>query len=103
MRTDMEDLALAYDRDGDGWKVDMMLGAVFQIEAGEGVLAARVEHAPARTAQLTPVDPDAFMLNMVMVRFHRDEAGNVVGLDYSNPAVRDLRFTRLSDGSRAGG
>jgi hypothetical protein len=75
------------------------VGAIFQIEAGEGVLVARVEHSPDRTVELTPVDPDTFMLSMVMVRFHRDGAGNVTRLDYSNPAVRDLRFTRLTDGA----
>jgi CubicO group peptidase (beta-lactamase class C family) len=73
------------------------LGAVFQIEAGEGVLVARLEHSPDRAVELSPVDPDTFVLSMMMVRFHRDEAGNVVALDNSSPAVRNIRFTRLSD------
>ena len=31
------------------------------------------------------------------VRFRRDKAGKVVGFDYSNPVVRNIKFTRLSD------
>ena len=46
--------------------------------------------------------PTALVLNIlvasvVTVRFHRDETGNVVALGYSNPVLRDVRFTRLND------
>lgn len=83
------------------------IGAVFQIEAGDGGEGRRVaglEHAPDRTVQLTPVDPDTFILSRISD--HRDEAGAVVGFDYSNPVVRNIPFTLLSDraaGAPAGG
>jgi hypothetical protein len=34
---------------------------------------------------------------MVMMRFRRDRAGMVVGLDFSNPVLRKVKFTRLSN------
>ena len=92
-QADLEALAGRYESDE--------LGAVFRIEPGAGVIVARLEHAPEETVELTPVDPDTFMMRMMMMRFRRDEAGNVIGLDYTTPAVRDLRFTRLGD--RTGG
>jgi hypothetical protein len=33
----------------------------------------------------------------MMVRFQRDSAGKTVALDYSNPVVRSVRFTRVGD------
>jgi CubicO group peptidase (beta-lactamase class C family) len=73
------------------------LGAVFRIEAGDGGIVGRLEHSPDVTVELTPVDPDTFMMRMMVMRFQQDGAGNVVGFDFSIPTVRDLRFTRLSD------
>jgi hypothetical protein len=70
---------------------------VFQIEAGEGGLLLRLAHAPARAVGFRPVAPDVFQVGLVTVRFHRDETGNVVALGYSNPVLREVRFTRLSD------
>jgi hypothetical protein len=32
---------------------------------------------------------------MVMMRFRRDKSGKVVGLDFTNPALRKVKFTRL--------
>ena len=40
------------------------------------------------------VDPEAFQLGRIIVRFIRDEAGTIVGLDYSNPVLRRVSFTR---------
>jgi cell envelope opacity-associated protein A len=34
---------------------------------------------------------------MQTIRFQRDQAGKVVALDLSNPALRKVRFTRVSD------
>jgi CubicO group peptidase (beta-lactamase class C family) len=73
------------------------IGSVFQIAAGERGLMVRLAHAPARTLEVRPVAPDTFQAGMVTVRFHRNETGNVVALGYSNPVLRDVTFTRLSD------
>ena len=47
------------------------------------------------------VDHEAFQFGPIMVRFVRDEAGNVVALDYSNPVLRSVAFTRTVDGAHA--
>jgi hypothetical protein len=57
----------------------------------------RLEHTPARSLELKPVDRDTFQISMMTVRFHRDKAGKVVALDYSNQLIRNVKFTRLSD------
>lgn len=44
-----------------------------------------------------PVNRDTFMLSRMTVRFQRDKGGKVVAFDYSNPVVRNIKFTRLSD------
>ena len=73
------------------------LRAVFQFEPkGDGLLA-RLEHTPSRSLEIKPVDRDTFQIARVTVRFRRDQTGKVVALDYSNPALRNVKFTRLSD------
>lgn len=73
------------------------IGTVFQIEPKGDGLQVRLEHTPGRSLELKPVDRDAFQLSRMTVRFQRDKAGKVVALDYSNPLIRNVRFTRLSD------
>lgn len=51
----------------------------------------------SRAFELTPVERDTYQLGRMMLRFRRDEAGNVVGLDYSNPVLRGVEFTRMGD------
>ena len=76
------------------------IGSVFRIAAGEGALIATLEHSPARRLPFRPVDRDAFQASRVMLRFQRDPAGKVAAFVYSNPLVRGVKFTRLSDGVR---
>jgi Domain of unknown function (DUF3471) len=73
------------------------IGTVFQVEPEADSLAVRLEHTPSRSLEFKPVDRDTFQIGRVTVRFQRDKAGKVVALDYSNPVVRNIRFTRLSD------
>jgi CubicO group peptidase (beta-lactamase class C family) len=73
------------------------IGTVFLMEPkGDGLLA-RLEHTPSRSLELKPVDRDTFQISRVTVRFHRDKSGKVVALGYSNPLIRNVKFTRLSD------
>lgn len=73
------------------------IGTVFQIEPkGDGLLA-RLEHTPSRSLEFKPVAPDTFQISRVTVRFQRDKSGKIVALDYSNPLLRNVKFTRLSD------
>ena len=71
------------------------IGSVFQIAAGQNGLALILEHLPARRVEVTPVDRDTFQRGGITVRFHRDSAGRVVALDFSNPVNRNIKFTRV--------
>jgi hypothetical protein len=42
-----------------------------------------------------PVDRDTFQFRGMIVRVTRDKAGAVVGMDYSNPVLRNITFTRV--------
>ncbi len=73
------------------------IGTVFRIEPmGEG-LVIRLEHSPAKSLEFKPVDRDTFQFSRMTIRFHREEAEKVVAFDYSNPMLRNVKFTRLSD------
>ncbi len=73
------------------------MGSVMEMVPEKGGLVMRFYRNPAKALQLRPVDRDTFMLSMMTVRFLRDKDGKVVGYDYSNPVVRNIKFTRLSD------
>lgn len=57
----------------------------------------RFENAPEKATDLTPVERDAYMLRMMIVRFRRDASGKVTGFVYDNPVVKGIQFTRLGD------
>jgi CubicO group peptidase (beta-lactamase class C family) len=71
--------------------------AVFEITPGKDSLMGRANDAPGAALELRPVDRDTFQLAGVILRFRRDKDGKVVAVDYSNPVVRNIKFTRLSD------
>lgn len=73
------------------------LRAVFQMAPGTDGLMVRLNDSPSRSSELAPVDRDTFQRGMMTVRFLRDEAGKVVALDFSNPVLRKVNFTRVSD------
>ncbi|HEY0098606.1 MAG TPA: hypothetical protein VGB76_06595, partial [Pyrinomonadaceae bacterium] len=73
------------------------LGAFFDMAPGKDGLKGRANDSPVALPEFRPVDRDTFQLGGVILRFLRDKAGKVVALDYSNPLVRNIKFTRLSD------
>lgn len=75
------------------------IGTVFQIEPKGDGLQVRLEHTPSRSLELKPVDSDTFQIARMTVRFQRDKDGKVVSLGYSNPLIRNVKFTRLSNRS----
>jgi hypothetical protein len=81
----------------DGRYESEELGSVFEIVPAKGALTMRFERAHEKSLELTPVERDTWMRNLMIVRFRRDASGRVVGFDYGNPVVRDIRFTRLGD------
>jgi hypothetical protein len=73
------------------------LKAVIQMAPGKGGFMGRINETPADGVEFKPVDRDTFQLGMLTIRFRRDTTGKVVGLDFSNPVLRNIKFTRLSD------
>ncbi|MDQ1593073.1 MAG: hypothetical protein QOG71_3700 [Pyrinomonadaceae bacterium] len=73
------------------------LGAVFEMSPGKDGLKGRANDSPAALPEFKPIAPDTFQLAGVILRFRRDKAGKVVSLDYSNPLVRNVTFTRQSE------
>ena len=71
------------------------LGAVFEVAPGSEGLTIRLNGG--QILEFAPVERDAFQRGMMTVRFRRDGDGKVVALDYSNPMLRNLKFTRLGD------
>ncbi len=73
------------------------LRAVFQMAPGTDGLMVRLNDSPGPGFELAPVDRDTFQRGRMTVRFLRDKAGKVVALDLSNPVLRKINFTRVSD------
>jgi CubicO group peptidase (beta-lactamase class C family) len=73
------------------------VGTVFQIAPGKDGLVVHLEGSSGKGSEIRPVYRDTFQISRVSVRFLRDKDGKVVAFDYSNPVVRNIKFTRLSD------
>lgn len=70
------------------------IGAFFDMTVVNNVLRGRANDAPGDGFIFTPVKPDTFQLAGVTLHFIRNKAGEVVALDYSNPIVRHIKFTK---------
>jgi CubicO group peptidase (beta-lactamase class C family) len=75
------------------------LGSVFVVSLGKNGLVVNLANSPNQTLPLKPVDTDAFQISRMIMRFVRDKNGKVISLDYSNPVVKNIKFTRLHDDS----
>ena len=73
------------------------IGAVFHVMPAEGGFSLRLEHSPERALHFKPVERDVYQFSRMTIRFHRDAAGEVSRLEYSNPVMRDVRFRRVGD------
>jgi CubicO group peptidase (beta-lactamase class C family) len=78
------------------YKSDELM-AVFEMTPGKDGLLGRANDAAGEPLVFKPVDRDTFQFAGVILRFTRDKAGKVVGLDFTNPVLRKVEFTRLSD------
>jgi CubicO group peptidase (beta-lactamase class C family) len=74
--------------------------AIFDANPGKSGLA--VQANAGNTIEFKPVERDTFMIGQMLLRFTRDKAGKVTGLEYSNPLLRNVKFTRAGD-LRVGG
>jgi CubicO group peptidase (beta-lactamase class C family) len=73
------------------------LTATLELMPGKQGLTARLNGARPLGLEFRPVDPDTFQFTNFTLRFARDNAGNVVGIDFHSPVFRNVKFTRLSD------
>ena len=72
-------------------------GSAFRVVPGKDSLVFHLEGSSGKGSEIRPVARDTFQISRVTVRFLRDKDGKVVGYDYSNPVVRNLKFTLVSE------
>jgi CubicO group peptidase (beta-lactamase class C family) len=70
------------------------LTSVFEARLGKEGLMIQVNDSPRALAEFNPVARDTFLAGGSLVRFTRDSSGKVIGLDYSNPVLRKVKFIR---------
>ncbi len=68
--------------------------ATFEVTPGKEGLAVRANEA--NTVEFKPIERDTFQIGGSLLRFRRDNNGKVVGLEYSNPLLRKVKFARVS-------
>jgi len=73
--------------------------AVFEMTPSKDGLIVRANERPGPQPEFKPVERDTFQFAGMILRFVRDKAGKVTGLDYTNPVLRKVKFTRLSAGA----
>ncbi|MFC6997810.1 serine hydrolase domain-containing protein [Rufibacter roseus] len=84
---ELQAFAGRYANDEIGSFLDMAIGK-------EGLTGSAND---AQSFPLKAVERDTFQLSGMTLRFVRDKGGKVVAIDYSNPVVRNIRFTRVND------
>ena len=68
--------------------------ATFDATPSKEGLAVRANQA--RTLEFKPAEHDTFLFAASMIRFRRDKAGKVIGLEYTNPLLREVKFARVN-------
>ena len=76
------------------------LTALLEVESEANGLSIRINDSPP--IRVASAELDTFQFRLVLVRFVRDEEDEVVGLDFSNPMLRRVRFTRVGSGEDGG-
>jgi hypothetical protein len=71
------------------------LFSTFDVTAGEKGL--KVTANLGNTIEFVPVERDTFQVGLSLLRFVRNKAGKVNGLEYTNPLLRKVKFTRASE------
>lgn len=71
--------------------------AVIHMAVVKGALMGRINEARGDGSEFKPVHLDTFQFGPLTLRFQRDKAGKVVGLDFRSPALANIRFNRLAD------
>jgi CubicO group peptidase (beta-lactamase class C family) len=75
------------------------LRATLEVTPGKaGVLVRLNDPPPGAGINFQAVERDTFMAGTMMLRFRRDQAGTIAGVDLTTPALRKVAFTRASRG-----
>lgn len=69
--------------------------STFNITAGESGIIMNMEHAPMQRIPFQPIHEDIFQFRRMTIRFLRDHTGKVVALEYSNPVLNKVKFSRI--------
>jgi len=70
------------------------LKSFFTVTPGANGLMITINGTSGQSLEFRPVAPDTFQRVNITMRFRRDSAGNVVGLDMNNPVFRKVEYTR---------
>jgi CubicO group peptidase (beta-lactamase class C family) len=73
------------------------LKARFEVTPLKEGIKVRLNDSPDKVLEFRAVERDRFQRGMMLVRFRRDATGKVNGFDYSNPVLRNVRFTRQNE------
>ena len=71
------------------------LMAALELAPGTNGLLGRLNDAKGAGFPFTPVDRDTLQFASITLRFVRDASGAVIGLDFSNPLLRNVRFLKV--------
>jgi hypothetical protein len=69
-------------------------GSPAEVMAADGGVAVRFGRGSLSRLELARVSRDVFRLGSMVARFERNEAGDVVAFNYSDPLLRSLCFVR---------
>ncbi|WP_192820575.1 serine hydrolase [Rufibacter sp. LB8] len=70
------------------------IGGFFDIAPGKDGLMVRANDAAGPGFKLNAVDKDTYQMGGVLLKFLRDKAGKIIELHYSNPVVRNIKFSK---------
>jgi hypothetical protein len=85
--TDLQVFAGRYESDE--------IGSVFQTAATADGIEVSLGHVPDKKIPFKAVAPDTFQASQIFIHFVRDKQGKVTTLEFTNPLVRKIKFTRL--------
>jgi hypothetical protein len=73
------------------------IGSVLKVEPGEKGLVVTLDHAPEKKLEFDAVGPETFLWNKrMMIRFHRSASGKIISMDYTNPVLSKVNFSRIN-------
>ncbi len=69
--------------------------SIFKITATDSGIIMNLEHAPIQRIPFQIVHKDIFQFRRMTVRFLRDNSGKVFAMEYSNPVLSKVKFTKI--------